>query len=385
MLNKPFTIDRTVRTAILVGLCYLSFILLDYLSDVLIPFAVAMLLAYLIDPFVLFLQKKLKIKSRVVTVVLSLVIVFGLLFIMFYFLIPLLYREFVSMGKLISTLASSQDLEQQYLQKVPKDVSEYIVTMVNSEEFRNFFTPEKVNELLVDGLKNILPKASGLFSETINLMLSLAGLMIIFLYLIFILKDYRGIVEGAKDLIPPNIKARVLHFIEDFRNAMRTYFRAQGLIATIVGVLFAIGFSIISLPLGLLMGLFVGLLNMVPYLQTISLIPVSFLALFHCIEKGVPFWQYMGLVLIVYVVVQSIQDLFLIPKIMGNATGMNPAMILLSLSIWGKLLGLLGLLIALPVTFLLVSYYRSFIITGDFFSNLQQQENVPDPGPQKKR
>ncbi len=382
MLNKPFTIDRTVRTAILVGICYFSFILLDYLSDVLVPFAVAMLLAYLIDPFVLFLQKRLKIKSRVVNVVISLVIVFGLLFILFYFLIPLLYREIASMGKLISNLAASQDLEKQYLQKIPTDVSEYIINMINSEDFRDFFTTEKINSLLLDGLKGILPKAGGFFSETINLMLSLAGLMIIFLYLIFILKDYRGIVDGAKELIPPNIKDRVLHFVDDFRNAMRTYFRAQGLIATIVGILFAIGFSIINLPLGLIMGLFVGLLNMVPYLQTVSLIPVSFLALFHCIEKGVPFWQYMGLVLIVYIVVQSIQDLFLIPKIMGNATGMNPAMILLSLSIWGKLLGLLGLLIALPITFLLVSYYRSFIMTGDFFANIRQKQHVsPPPDP----
>ena len=107
---------------------------------------------------------------------------------------------------------------------------------------------------------------------------------------------------------------------------------------------------------------------MVPYLQTISLVPVSMLALFQCIESQTPFWKYMGLVLIIYAVVQTIQDLILTPKIMGNATGMNPAMILLSLSIWGKLLGMLGLLIALPVTFLLVSYYKSFIRTGDFFT-----------------
>ena len=376
MLNKPFTFDRTVRIALIVGICYAAFILLDYLSDVLIPFAVAMLLAYLIDPLVVFMQEKIKVKSRVLSVTFSLIIVFGLLFLIFYLVIPIIYREMAAMGKLIANLASSDDIKTKYLQNVPGDISDYILGLINSREFQDFFTSDRFNDLVIDGLKNILPKAEGVFSETINLMLSLIGLMIIFLYLIFILKDYRGIVEGAKDLIPPNIKDRVLHFVDDFRNAMRMYFRAQGLIATIVGILFAIGFSIINLPLGIVMGLIIGALNMVPYLQTVSLVPVTFLALFHSIETQTPFWKYMGLVLIVYVVVQSIQDLFLTPKIMGNATGMNPAMILLSLSIWGKLLGMLGLLIALPVTFLLVSYYKSFILTGDFFTKLDEAKRA---------
>jgi len=372
MLNKPFTFDRTVRTAIFVGLLYVGYILLDYLSDVLIPFAIAMLLAYLIDPLVVFLQEKIKLKSRVFSMTISLLLVFGGLFLIFYFVIPIIYRELVSMGQLLANISKTIDIRDKYLQKIPQDVSDFIVQMVQSEDFRNLFTPEKLNGLLFDALKNILPKAKGIFSDTINLMLSLVGLMIIFLYLIFILKDYRSIIEGAKELIPPKFKDQVLHFINDFRNAMRIYFRAQGLIATIVGILFAIGFSIIDLPLGILMGVFVGILNMVPYLQTVSLVPVTLLALFHCIEKGTPFWQYIGVILIVYIVVQSIQDLFLTPKIMGDATGMNPAMILLSLSIWGKLLGVLGLLIALPITFLLVSYYRSFILTGDFFTNLRE-------------
>lgn len=374
MLNKPFTFDRTVRIALIAGIFYLAFILLDYLSDVLIPFAVAMLLAYLIDPLVIFLQRKLKLKSRVLAVSFALTLVFGLLFLVFYFIVPVIYREIASMGRLIANLATSTNLKEQYLREIPPDIADFIMGMINSEEFRTFFTADKINDLIINGLKNILPKAQGIFSETINLMLSLIGLMIIFLYLIFILKDYRGIVDGAKEYIPPNIKDRVLHFIDDFRNAMRTYFRAQGLIATLVGVMFAIGFAIINLPLGILMGLFVGLLNMVPYLQTVSLVPVSLLALFHCIEYQVPFWQYMGLVLIVYAVVQLIQDLILTPKIMGNATGMNPAMILLSLSIWGKLLGMLGLLIALPITFLLTSYYKSFIRTGDFFNEIKKEE-----------
>jgi predicted PurR-regulated permease PerM len=68
---------------------------------------------------------------------------------------------------------------------------------------------------------------------------------------------------------------------------------------------------------------------------------------------------------IVFVVVQGIQDLFLVPKIMGKAMGLNPAVILLSLSIWGSLLGIVGMIIALPITTLLISYYKRFILNKE--------------------
>jgi predicted PurR-regulated permease PerM len=108
-------------------------------------------------------------------------------------------------------------------------------------------------------------------------------------------------------------------------------------------------------------GLLLGLLNMVPYLQIIGMIPAMLLALFHAVETGTSVWLVLGLVGLVFAVVQVIQDAVLVPRIMGKVTGLNPAMILLSLSIWGKLLGLLGLIIALPMTCLLLVYYRRFI------------------------
>ncbi|MGF1638362.1 MAG: AI-2E family transporter [Cyclobacteriaceae bacterium] len=156
---------------------------------------------------------------------------------------------------------------------------------------------------------------------------------------------------------------------------MSMYFRAQTLIASIVGVLFAIGFSIINLPLGIVFGLFIGVLNLVPYLQLVSLLPATFLALIYSLDTGTSYLMYLGLVMLVYVVIQLIQDGFLVPKIMGNATGLNPAVILLSLSIWGKLLGFFGLLVALPLTFLLKSYYVAFLKSENGLIYLPPSEN----------
>jgi predicted PurR-regulated permease PerM len=129
-----------------------------------------------------------------------------------------------------------------------------------------------------------------------------------------------------------------------------------------VGILFALGFSIIGLPLAVGFGLFVGLLNFVPYLQVISIPLAVLLALLRAAETGENFWGIFILVGIVYIVVQLIQDIFIVPRIMGHIMGLSPALILLSLSVWGYIAGFLGLIIALPVTTLILSYYKRYII-----------------------
>jgi predicted PurR-regulated permease PerM len=193
-------------------------------------------------------------------------------------------------------------------------------------------------------------------------------LLIIVLYFIFLLLDYEA-VRGWKELVPPAYRESVGGLVDDFESAMSNYFRGQAAVASICGVLFAIGFALIGLPLGILLGLFIGLLNMVPYLQIIGLIPAGLLAIMHAVQSGVNVWMVLGFTGLVFVVVQIIQEVILVPKIMGKVTGLNPAMIMLSLSIWGKLLGLLGMIIALPVTYLLLVYYRRLINSAPSIAN----------------
>ena len=152
---------------------------------------------------------------------------------------------------------------------------------------------------------------------------------------------------------------------DDVETSMNRYFRGQSLIALCVGVLLAIGFKIINFPLAITLGLFIGFLNLIPYLQTIGLIPMVLLALLRSAETGENFWVLFGLSLLVLIIVQAIQDSFLTPRIMGKAMGLNPAIILLSLSIWGTLLGFIGLIVALPLTTLCLSYYKRFILNGE--------------------
>ena len=143
---------------------------------------------------------------------------------------------------------------------------------------------------------------------------------------------------------------------------MNAYFRGQALVAFLVGVLFSIGFLIIDFPMAIGLGLFIGLLNMVPYAQTLGFIPAIILALLKSNDTGQNFWFILLMAIVVFCVVQAIQDLFLVPKIMGKAMGLKPAIILLALSVWGSLLGIIGFIIALPMTTLGWAYYQRFVL-----------------------
>ena len=113
--------------------------------------------------------------------------------------------------------------------------------------------------------------------------------------------------------------------------------------------------------MALLFGMFIGFLNLVPYLQLASIPIAAFLCLVYAVASGGNFWVMCAYTTIVYCVVQAIQDLVLTPRIMGKNMSINPVFILLSLSIWGSLLGFVGLIIALPLTALLVSYYKQYL------------------------
>ena len=138
-----------------------------------------------------------------------------------------------------------------------------------------------------------------------------------------------------------------------------------------MGLLFSIVFSRVGLPLSILLGLFIGLLNIVPYLQVVGFLPTLLLCSLKSVELGQSFWWLVFACVIVFVVVQLIEDMILVPRIMGHGMGLNPAIILLSLSIWGTLLGLIGMIIALPLTTLLQSYYERYILRED------TKEDVP--------
>ena len=143
-----------------------------------------------------------------------------------------------------------------------------------------------------------------------------------------------------------------------------------------MAVMFCIGFTIMDFPMAISLGILIGILDLIPYLHTFALIPAAFLAMLKAADTGQNFWMIFGMAVGLFIVVQVITDMVVTPKIMGKAMGLNPAILLLSLSVWGALLGFIGLIIALPLTTLIIAYWKRYVTKEDTRPTVTDNVNV---------
>lgn len=376
LFDKPFTFDRVMRIMFSVLAVSGFLYLITVLRNALLPFLIAWLLAYLMQPFVKFFHYKLRLKSRIVSIVAVLTTVIMLITLLTILVVPSITQEANKTLELIKTHNPGDG-------HIPLIPESWLVFIENNVDIARLM--ETINkENLLNAVKEIAPQVWGVLSNTFSILVSVTIVFVVILYFIFILLDYEKIADGWKTLIPVRYRPFVEELANDVEYSMNRYFRGQSLIALCVGVLLAIGFKIIGFPLAVTLGLFIGFLNLIPYMQAIGLIPMLLLSLLKSAETGENFWMIFGFAVLILCIVQCIQDLFLTPRIMGKAMGLNPAFILLSLSIWGTLLGFIGLIIALPLTTLCLSYYKRFILLEN--NNIEQVHKAKIPlSPQKKK
>ncbi len=344
------TVSLLLKICAVVGVLLLVY----YLRNVLLPFAVAFLLAYILNPVVNFLQRFLR--RRWIAVTITLITTAALIYAILATILPLLFSEMRHLYELLV----EHEVMSEWQGGLPTFVSDFLEKIGNSEKIAAIFASDNIAAMVDSLSKVVLPQLGSFFSKTYNAIASVFGVTTIILYIIFIMLDYDGISKSVVELVPTKFKDRFLRFFTRFTSEMQKYFRGQLLIVLCVMVLYSTGFSIIRLPMGLLLGLLVGMLNIVPYLQIIGFLPALLLCFVMNMETGTPIWLCIAMTAGVFVTVQIIQDMFLTPKIMGHATGLNPAMILLSLSVWGKLLGFLGLIVAIPFTCIVKIYYSEY-------------------------
>ena len=357
--DRSFTFDRVVQLALFAGLAWGLVLLLDYLSDVLLPFVTGLVVAYFLDPVTNRVQHV--IKQRVLAALFTLVSITLAVSIFVWFLVPMVGNELADMGRTVSIMAANTELAQAAKEHLPENVWEEMNEILKRDDVKRYLTSDGAVQMAKDTAKKLLPGVWGVLSGAANVLTFITGLLVIMLYVVFLLIDYHNMATRWRDYLPPGMRDDVSGFVGEFIQATNRYFRSQALVACCVAVLFSIGFSIIGLPLAILMGIFIGLLNMVPYLQILGIIPCLLLAGLKALEQGDSFLGGLGIVMLVFGVVQVIQETVLVPRIQGKAMGLSPAIILLSLSVWGKLLGFLGLILALPLTCLGLTYYRRYL------------------------
>lgn len=380
MFENKITFDSFIRfifgLAIVIGIL----VLINHLSGVLLPFFIACLVAYLVYPLVKFFQYKLRFKNRVLSILCALLTLSIIGTALFYLLIPPMIEEFGKVKDLLYVYFTSG--AEVNTTAVPKSLSEFIQENIDVNALNEALNYDNISK----AIKELAPRFWRLLSGSINVLFSIFASFIILLYIIFILMDYEIISKGWSKLIPIKYRKFAENLLTDVEEGMNKYFRGQALVAFCVGVLFCIGFLIIDFPLAIGLGIFVGILNLVPYLQIVAFAPTILLAMLKAADTGQNFWIIILSAAAVFAIVQIIQDGFIVPKIMGKITGLNPAIILLSLSIWGSLMGFVGLIIALPLTTLIISYYQRFILGHEkiYAEEVQLTENQEEVVEEKK-
>lgn len=354
MIHGEITFDRVVRWVIVALGILATYALLTALSGVLWQFFLAWVLAYFTYPLVIFLERRCHLRWRAVSILVAMLLVLSVVALLVVLTIPPMVREVSRLTDDVLLFAKNWIGEN--------NIYEQIQLVVQDEEVQRKFLTVLEHDSTWDALRYVALQTWELLSQTAQILISVVNVFVVFLYFFFILLDYETISEGWQRLIPEGNRPAVVGVLKEVETNMNRYFRGQGLIALLVGIGFAIGFSIVGLPMAVGVGLFIGLLNMVPYLQMLGIVPVTVLALLKASDTGESFWVIMGLCAVVFAIVQTLQDMVLTPKIMGSAMGMNPAVILLSLSVWGCLLGFIGLVIALPLTMLCFTYYKRIVL-----------------------
>lgn len=351
IIEEKITFDRFIRWMLTAVVVIAVLLLMNYLSSVLLPFFVAWLLAYLIYPVVKFVQYRMHVPTRILSIAVTLLFMVAVIVGIFYLIIPPMIDQFDKLSDVLTRYLH----EKTHIANFPATIQQWINENKNS--IHEFFKQDDVTE----AIRNAMPKVFSMIGQTASILLSVAASLITLLYLFFILLDYEKLASGFIKMFPKKSRPFWHALMNDVEHEMNSYIRGQSLVALCIGILFCIGFTIIDFPMAIALGILIGILSLIPYVHGLAFIPMLILSLLKAADTGQNFWVIFASATAVFVIVQIITDMVLTPKIMGKAMGLNPAVILLSLSVWGALLGFLGLIIALPLSTLIIAYYQRYI------------------------
>ncbi len=356
--NRSFDFDRTIRIIFATILVIALLVGISYIWEVLSPFILAGIFAYVCMPLVLFIQNRVGLRYRGIAVTVVFVLILSFFTLSFLYLIPSIETE---ISKTLTVLSSYNGGKSFIEVLIPDSLMPYIKQNIDMRELSKQLSVDK----LLDGIKSLLGQAESIVNGTLSVfswgMVFAMGIV----YFIFILLDFEGLGLGLLAMFPKSSHKHVKEIAKELDYYMNNYFRGQALVAFSVAIILTIGFNLIGLPMATAMAIFIGLLNFIPYMQILGVVPLGLCAILMSIQNGQSLLLCLLLTYGVLALMQIIQDTFIVPRVMGHRMGMRPSLVLLSLSVWGYLLGFIGLIIALPLTMTLYSLYMRYILEDD--------------------
>lgn len=379
--RREFTFDRIARMLVLSVLILLIYVAVQAIWSVILPFLLAGIFAYVMMPLVRFFQYTLRLRSRGLSVILTLLLLGAVVYLAIIFIIPSINAEIEKTLQVISGYSSGQDILTMIL---PRNIRNYLNGGLRWGNFSQQLSLEKI----LENVKLLLDQVGGIINSTLSIFSWGLVFLIGFVYFVFILLDFENLGRGFISLFPKTLRPTIRTISMDLDRYMNNYFRGQALVAMSVGILLSIGFNIIGLPLATAMGIFIGILNFIPYMQALGIIPLGLASLLMAAQTGENAFVCMLLAYGVLMIVQIIQDMIIVPRIMGQTMGMRPSLILLVLSVWGYLLGFFGMLIALPITMFIYSLYMRYVLQDEEYieqMRLQEEKRKAKQSRRKKR
>jgi len=340
ILNKK---QPVVRIVFILSTIIFSVWFINELFAVLIPFIIAFLIAYLMNPFVVYLEKK-KIKRFASALIsLLLILVFSGL------LVSLIVPPFVNqIGNLISIAPKKiSELEKFFTETILPELNRLGIIYPDIQKTLSTEIPAKLQSVLnglLSGLLNIFSGLSFIFNQIINI-------VVIPVITFYFLRDYDKISETILNLFNEEHRLRVKNVGERINKIFGNYIRGYILISLINGTIITTGLTIIGVPYAVVLGILSALLNFIPYFGMVISLSIGFLISVLSGLSGLK----LILVLVLYIGENIIENYFISPKIIGESVGLHPLLVLLALFVFGYFGGLIGMLIGVPVTALIIS------------------------------
>lgn len=335
--------------ATLVGIAILCAIVYQ-LSPVLLPFVFAATLAYLTDPLVERMQRHGKI-PRTLGVVIVFLVVLSLLTLILFYLIPALIHQLTN---LIQALPGIIEWMQQNL----------LVKLAALG-----FSPEQLNiETIKATLSSHMKEATKvasmlgnfLFASSMSLFAGIMQFLIIFVVTFYLLRDWPKILVASKSLIPKPYVTKTVQLVKKCDELLATFLRGQLVVMAVLAVYYTIGLALVGVRFSLLLGFLIGLLSVVPYLGSILGFAIAIAVTLVQFHEWLPI---IG-VIVLFGIGHILEGMVLTPLLIGDKLGLHPVAVIFAVLAGGQLMGMVGVIIALPIAAILVVLFREFYWGG---------------------
>jgi predicted PurR-regulated permease PerM len=330
------------------------------LRNVLWPFIFAFFIAYILNPWVDFLQRRRLPRSLSVAIVFTVVVL--MIVLAFWILVPQIVRE----------TADVRAKFPQYIQVIRLKLLPWVQHYLEQHPDMNGYVMDYYEKTLKPKLPGlfapVLKFLGTMFSGFANFIVEMLNLLLVPVLAFYMLSDFPLIKRRFMEMIPPRHQERVRTKIGEVDSALGQYLRGQLTVSMFLAVIYIIGLLILRVPLAVPIGFFSGLANLVPYLGFILGISLSFFFSFVDNQS----WQRLVLIVLVYAFAQLMEGTIIGPRVVGKRTGLHPVIIMLSLVIGGTLFGFMGMILAVPFVAVASVFVKSAYdryVTSDWYSH----------------